>query len=100
MQLGQIAHDMNTFKCCVNVFGAGFMDNRSVEQHLGSNKDNDNNDLSAYVRPDYTPKPLSITKRWWWMAASYNGDKCYIKYGWNSVNMLKYDRYKGPVCNT
>lgn len=34
------------------------------------------------------------------MAASYNGDKCYMKYGWNSVNMLKYDRFKGPECKT
>lgn len=33
------------------------MESRSVEQHLGFSKDNDRNDLSAYVALDYTQNP-------------------------------------------
>lgn len=35
----------------------GFMQSRSVEQHLGSSEDNDSNDLSAYVALDYAQNP-------------------------------------------
>lgn len=39
------------------MFVAGFMESRSVEQHSGFSKDNDSNDLSAYVALDYTQNP-------------------------------------------